>query len=79
MRDIQWNGIMLREFESLACLSDEEREVLHDWAYIEKDIQHILDNKPLTCDNLERFVLLCRAMKYMGKIRHEFTEEDAKE
>ena len=33
MRDIQWNKIMLREFETLACLSDDEREVLHDWAY----------------------------------------------
>ena len=33
MKDIQWNRIMLREFESLACLSEEETEVLHDWAY----------------------------------------------
>ena len=33
MKDIQWNTIMLREFESLACLSDEEKDVLHDWAY----------------------------------------------
>ena len=33
MKDIQWNKIMLREFESLACLSEEEREVLHDLAY----------------------------------------------
>ena len=33
MKDIQWNTIMLREFESLACLSDEEKNVLHDWAY----------------------------------------------
>ena len=33
MRDILWNKIMLREFESLACLSEEETEVLHDWAY----------------------------------------------
>ena len=33
MKDIQWNKIMLREFESLTCLSDEEMEVLHDWAY----------------------------------------------
>jgi hypothetical protein len=24
---------MLREFESLTCLSDEEKEVLHDWAH----------------------------------------------
>lgn len=33
MRDILWNKIMLREFEALACLSDEEAEVLHDWAH----------------------------------------------
>ena len=33
MKDIQWNTIMLREFESLACLSDKEKDVLHDWAY----------------------------------------------
>ena len=33
MKDIQWNKIMLREFETLACLSDEESEVLHDWAH----------------------------------------------
>ena len=33
MKDIQWNKIMLREFESLACLSEEEIAVLHDWAH----------------------------------------------
>lgn len=33
MKDILWNKIMLREFEALACLSEEETEVLHDWAY----------------------------------------------
>ena len=32
MKDIQWNRIMLREFEYLACLSDEEKLVLHDWS-----------------------------------------------
>lgn len=31
--DILWNQIMIREFESLACLSEEERIVLHDWAF----------------------------------------------
>lgn len=46
---------------------------------IEKEIQNILEHKPLTCDNLERFVLLCRSMKYLGRIHQEFTEEDAKE
>lgn len=33
MRDIRWNKIMLREFESLTCLTDDEKEVLHDWAH----------------------------------------------
>lgn len=32
-KDIEWNTIMLREFEYLACLSEEERIVLYDWAY----------------------------------------------
>lgn len=31
--DIEWNTIILREFETLACLSEEERIVLYDWAY----------------------------------------------
>lgn len=31
--DILWNQIMLREFESLACLSEDEKIVLHDWAF----------------------------------------------
>ena len=46
---------------------------------IEKEIQYILKNKPMSCDNLERFVLLCKAMKYMSHVNREFTEEDAKE
>lgn len=33
MTDIRWNKIMLREFESLTCLTDDETEVLHDWAH----------------------------------------------
>lgn len=31
MKDIPWNRIMMREFESLACLSEDETIVLHDW------------------------------------------------
>lgn len=33
MKGVRWNTIMLREFEELACLSEEEKAVLHDWAY----------------------------------------------
>ena len=32
MKDIVWNNIMLKEFESLACLNDDETVVLHDMA-----------------------------------------------
>ena len=39
MNDIMWNSVMLREFESLACLSDEEVIVLHDWAHGKSIIQ----------------------------------------
>lgn len=46
---------------------------------IEQEIEHILKNRSMNCGNLEQFVLLCQAMEYMGKMRHEFTEEDAKE
>lgn len=33
MNDIMWNTVMLKEFETLACLSEEEKIVLHDWAH----------------------------------------------
>lgn len=46
---------------------------------IEKEISRILKHKPMSCDSLEKFVLLCLAMEYMGKMHHEFAEEDAKE
>lgn len=46
---------------------------------IEKEIEYILDHKPLSSDNLEQFVLLCKAMKYMNRVHREFTENDARE
>ena len=46
---------------------------------IEHEMEELLDNAPLTCGNLEKFVLLARAMKYMGRVHREFTEEDARE
>ena len=33
MKDILWDRVMLLEFESLACLSEDETAVLHDWAH----------------------------------------------
>lgn len=44
---------------------------------IEKELTKILDHKPMTCDNLERFVLLSKAMKYLSHMHREFTQEDA--
>ena len=46
---------------------------------ISKEIEWLLDNEPMTCATLEKFVLLCKAMKYMGHVHREFTEEDARE
>lgn len=46
---------------------------------VEKEIEKLLDDAPLTCANLEKFVLLSRAMKYLGRVHREFTEEDARE
>lgn len=46
---------------------------------IEKEMMELLNEAPMTCTNLEKFVLLAKAMKYMGKVRREFTEEDARE
>ena len=48
-------------------------------ANIEKEISNLLENAPMSFANLEKFVLLCKAMKYLGKLHREFTEEDAKE
>ena len=31
--DVVWDNIMLKEFRSLACLSEEEDLVLTDWAF----------------------------------------------
>ena len=45
---------------------------------IEKEINNILEHKPLNYDNLERFVLLSKAMKYLSHTHREFTMEDAK-
>lgn len=46
---------------------------------IEKEMTELLNEAPMTCTNLEKFVLLARSMKYMGKVRQEFSEEDARE
>lgn len=46
---------------------------------IEEEIEHVLESKPMTCDNLERFVLLSRALKYLRRMGEPATEETAEE
>ena len=38
-------------------------------ANIEKEMEHLLDHAPMTTANLEKFVLLARTMKYMGRVQ----------
>ena len=46
-------------------------------ANIESEITKMLEHSPMTFDNLERYVLLCKAMKYIDHTDREFTEADA--
>lgn len=46
---------------------------------IESEITKMLEHSPMTFDNLERYVLLCKAMKYIDHTDREFTEADARE
>ena len=46
---------------------------------ISREIAHLLDEAPMSCGNLEKFVLLCKAMKYLSQVHREFTEDDARE
>lgn len=43
----------------------------------EKEIKFLLETKPMNYENLEKYILLCRAMKYLGRMKTEFTQEDA--
>ena len=47
-------------------------------ANIEKEISEMLESSPMNCASLEKFVLLCKAMKYIDHVHRHFTEEDAK-
>ena len=48
-------------------------------ANIESEITKMLEHAPMTFDNLERYVLLCEAMKYIDHTDREFTDADARE
>lgn len=46
---------------------------------IEKWLTEFVETMPLTPANAEKFNIMCKAMKNMSHMHHEFTEEDAKE
>ena len=46
---------------------------------IEKELQSLLEKGSLNPSNIRWFNDLCKAMWNLSKMRHEFTEEDAKE
>jgi hypothetical protein len=45
---------------------------------IEKEINMMLEELPLNCVNLERFVLYSKAKKYLCKEHHGLTDEEAR-
>ena len=46
---------------------------------IEKELTELLEKGSFNPANIRWFNDLCKAMQNLGKMRHEFTEEDAKE
>ena len=46
---------------------------------IEKEIENLLENGSFSYSNLERFNMLCKAMRNLSHIHREFTEADAQE
>ena len=46
---------------------------------IEKELQSLLEKGSLNPSNVRWFNDLCKAMQNLSKMRHSFTEEDAKE
>lgn len=49
MHDIPWNRIILREFEELAILTEEEVLILHDWiagkSVVESSMKHNMSTR----------------------------------
>lgn len=62
MNDIQWNKIALAEFRSLACLSDEEDIVLHDWA----------NGKSTVHTSMHHNISLRQVERYRNQIRSKY-------
>ena len=47
--------------------------------HIEEWLEEFVEEMPLTCANAEKFNIMCKAMKNLGHMGREFTEEDARE
>lgn len=62
MNDILWNRITLREFQSLACLSEEENAVLQDWA----------NGKTVVYTSLHRNISTRQVDKLRNQIRRKY-------
>ena len=62
MKDILWDQIMVRDFESLACLSETERAVLHDWAF-GKSVTQTAMNRTM-CDTTVKDIRKKLRIKY---------------
>lgn len=45
---------------------------------IEHWLQEFVETMPLNCANAEKFNIMCKAMKNLGFIHREFTEDDAR-
>ena len=62
MKDIPWNRIMMREFESLACLSEDEAIVLHDW----------VNGKSITSTTMERHMCATKVKDIRNTLRKKY-------
>ena len=61
-KDIEWNMIMVREFEYLGCLSEEERIVLYDWA----------SDRNLTETRMQHSICEAKAKEIRSRLRRKY-------
>lgn len=61
MNDIPWNKIVLAEFRSLACLTEDENTILQDWA----------DGKSIVATSMSRNI----STRQVDKLRHQIRQK----
>ena len=61
MNDIPWNKIVLAEFRSLACLTEDENTLLQDWA----------DGKSIVATSMSRNI----STRLVDKLRHHIRQK----